>query len=377
MKYFIFNKSTDYERGFFRGCIYDGKSVRLLPGFESGSYISRLLDSRERGTRWHRIVMEADALGDASLQFTFYASDDEQTVFKGRKWKIQDLIAEPDLTSEEKREAFAPYRVRLELNPADALLYDVRGQYLWFWAELLGQGSETPEIRTVRIDFPMESWSKYLPAVYRQDPASQDFLERYLGVFQSVYQDMEREIRISASYLDLGTENEEFLRWMAGWIGLPDIHLWQGDKLRLLLEEAVPLFVQRGTRRGFLRFLTLYFGEKPILVENFELEKYRNEGEKGKQMSRLYNLDEGSAALLIPEQYLSSPQEYQTVIRLIKDTAPAHLQVVIIPLKSILYLGNHSYLGINSRLGHYRPLRLDGRSRLPFTAITGTQGGET
>ena len=135
--------------------------------------------------------------------------------------------------------------------------------------------------------------------------------------------------------------------------------------------------MRRGTRGGFLRFLTLYFGERPILVENFELEKYRDEGDKGRKMSRLYNLDEGSAALLIPEEYLSSPQEYQTVIRLVKDTAPAHLQVVIIPLKPVLYLGNHSYLGINSRLGHYRPLRLDGRSRLPFTAITGVQGGET
>ena len=235
MKYFIFNKKADYERGFFRGCMYDGESVRLLPGFESGSYLSRLLDSRERGTRWHRFVMEAAALGDASLQITFYASDDEETVFRGESRKIRDLIMSADLTPEEKREAFAPYRVRLELNPADTLLYDIRGRYLWFWAEILGQGSETPRIRTVRIDFPMESWSRYLPAVYRQDPLSRDFLERYLGVFQSVYQDMEKEIRESASYLDTETKNEEFLRWMAGWIGLPDIHLWQGVKLWLLL----------------------------------------------------------------------------------------------------------------------------------------------
>ena len=358
----------DYIRGFCRDVSYDGKSLKLESGAETGCFLSRLLDSREKGMAWHRITMDTATLGEASIQVAFYGTDQKAIACHDRMWDLDELIQTEEVELEDKLKAFAPYLQKRALNPADLLLHEVKGQYLWFAAELFGQGSESPKLGNIRIQFPMESWISYLPAVYRQEKESARFLESYLGVFQSVYQDLEEKIRQSAGCLDADTDQDEFLSWMAGWLDIEDTRFWNREKLRQFLKTATELFGMRGTRQGLVRMLELYLGVKPLVVEYAEAEQYH--------LSRFYGIDENSFAVLLPEACVPSAKEYETVLHLIQETVPVHMQFQMELMKPMMLLGSYSYVGINSRLGHYQPLKLDGRSLLPFTAITGRQGGE-
>ena len=376
MKYFVFNKVSDYDRGSFDGCFWDGEGISVSEGSRRGIYISRVLDSREQGTMWHRIVMDTDGRGDASLQFSFYSSDEDVLWYQGKQWRIGELITSGELSGEDKRKALAPFlRVRA-LNPRDILLHQISGRYFWFLAEIFGKGTGRSAVRGIRVYFPRETWLSYLPAVYGEEKKSAAFLEQFLGIFQSMYQDMERKIEHSGAYMDPAGGDEKMLRWIAGWLDISAVYLWRGDRLRKLLEEAADLFSMRGTRQGLIRLVELYTGEKPLVVEPFQVREFLKKDGKGECLRRLYGDDGYTVLLLVREERIARQEDYQAVCRIAETMVPAHISVKIMPLKSMFFLGNYSYLGINSRLGHYRPLRLDGLSLLPFTAVAQTQGGE-
>jgi len=48
---------------------------------------------------------------------------------------------------------------------------------------------------------------------------------------------------------------------------------------------------------------------------------------------------------------------------------PAHMECRIVALKPYIFLGQHSYLGINSVLGQYKAFQLDGLCAVPFSIV--------
>ena len=52
-----------------------------------------------------------------------------------------------------------------------------------------------------------------------------------------------------------------------------------------------------------------------------------------------------------------------------KEVKPAHLELNLVLLKPYIFVGMYSYLGINSVLGSYRNMRLDGHSSVPFAVL--------
>lgn len=369
MKYLMFNKALDYQRSYLETSEYDGNSLTISDGESHGIMISRLLDSREKGTVWHRMVMDGESLGDTSIQFTIYASDTNWLVWKSRKTDITALIRDSGIPTEDKKKAFLPYLAKRVLNPADILLHEIQGRYLWFIAELFGQGNSHPLIRTIKIYFPKSTWIGWLPGVYQNNPESVSFLERYLGIFQSIYDDMEQNIRHSARYMDPDAGPEEFLLWCASWLKIGNTYLWTEEKLRKLLRCAARLFSKRGTREGLLELVELYTGQKPWIIETCQTEEFARDGYRKMALERLYGSDDYVCCLLVKEECISSAREFQALMAIVREAAPAHMEVRIAVLKPFLYLGEYSYLGINSGLGHYRPLALDGRSLLPFASV--------
>ncbi|MEG0565618.1 MAG: phage tail protein, partial [Hungatella sp.] len=262
-------------------------------------------------------------------------------------------------------------------NPTDKLLFEIKGRYLWFAISMQTGQEEAPQLQDLTFYFPRETWLKYLPEVYERNEESREFLERYLGIFQSIYEDMEREIRQDASLLDADATSDEFLTWLAGWLDIGNTYMWSRDKLRCLISRAADLFELRGTKRGLLEILTLYTGDEPLLVEEWQTREFRKSGSQKVEMERLYGREPNMFTLLLKEKYLSSSRDYQVILSLVKAYAPAYMEVRIVPIKPLLFLGEYTYLGINSGLGQYRPFKLDGLSVLPYTAIGGRiQEGE-
>ena len=81
-------------------------------------------------------------------------------------------------------------------------LFDVRGRYLWFLLEAGGAAGDFDGITEIRIDFPKQNWVSWLPEVYQGSGKNRDFLERYLGVFQSFYEELTEKIGRSPDLFD-------------------------------------------------------------------------------------------------------------------------------------------------------------------------------
>ncbi len=104
---------------------------------------------------------------------------------------------------------------------------------------------------------------RYLPPIYAED----EFLGRFLLIFQSVLEPIENTVREIANYFDPRMTPEGFLPWLAAWVGLALDESWPAERRRALIGAAVDLYRWRGTRRGLREYLRIYTGVEPEFTE--------------------------------------------------------------------------------------------------------------
>lgn len=366
LKYFVFNKRKDYQSGYSEHIHIMERGIRLHTENERqwGIFISRLLDSREEGNKWHRAVIRSTAYGDDSIRFCFYCSDSPQIAVDGRLLDWNEVIRSQEFGIEKKQELMRPFLVHEILNPQDILLYHARGRYLWLEIELFCQAEFNPEIRDMKIYAENRSFIQYLPEIYQTEDGN-DFLGRYLSLFEAVYQDMDRKIRNAARQLDSGCSEPDFLHWMAGWTGISDIHLWPEEKLRLLLNGIVKKNLLRGTRQYMEYMIETFTGEKPFFVEYSEIEQYRDEPGVYANLKRYYAHGPYEVNILVREQAVPTLREQMALKKVIENMKPAHIEVHLVILRPYIYLNQNVYIGINSALGTYERASLSGMAGIP------------
>lgn len=110
------------------------------------------------------------------------------------------------------------------------------------------------------------SYVQYLPAPYHDDP----FLARFLSIFENVLEPIERTIDQAPYYYDPYTAPDEFIPWLATWVGVELDENWSQGRRRALVANAARLYRWRGTRHGLHEHLRLYAGRPPLIVENFD-----------------------------------------------------------------------------------------------------------
>jgi phage tail-like protein len=367
-KYFVWNKESDFSRGWSNNLVWSEGSLKLKSIHSAGVFFSHLLDSREKQSTWQRIRLRAKSPGDSSILVTFYASESRLIPTESGEMDLNTAIR-LELDQEEKKRQFAGFRVKTIYNPSDALLYEITGRFVWFCIELFGQGEESPILEHIRIDLPRTSWVGYLPEIYQSAPGSKAFLERYLCIFQSIYDDLEEEIKRLPARFDPDVAEGDFLQWLAEWLALEDGYMWKEDKLRYLLQNAMVLYAQRGTRRGISEIVALYIGETPYIVEQHQLEPFCQDPAISAHMRRLYGDSGFLFTVVVSERAVPDVATYRTLLKIIEHAKPAHMEVNVVVLKPYIFLDKYSYLGINSVLGQYRALQLDGYSALPFTGL--------
>ena len=122
----------------------------------------------------------------------------------------------------------------------------------------------------MKIFYPRISYLRYLPAIYQEDPVNKDFLERFLSLFESVFYDLEVDISTIARYFDPDTTPPEFLKWLASWVNIAIEDEWQEAMKREFIRQAVPLYSIKGTVEGISRFIEIYTGKRPGILESGE-----------------------------------------------------------------------------------------------------------
>lgn len=370
MKYFVFNKASDYTRGYKEHVTTNPEGFFTERGYYGrAAFFSRVLDSAEPGTVWHRMTCRRFAEGSAAVRISFYTS--EEPVFEDGTGTvdIRELIRSGDYSVSRKKELFLPFLKKQLPFEGDILLHGLEGRYLWFLMEIYPQTDEPVGFGQFMVYFPAESWTKNLPEIYRQGAGNDSFLDRYLSIFQSLHDDVERQIRRLPDFFDPGTADREFLEWMASWLDVEEPYIWTERQLRYFLEHAREFYEARGTRRGIELFVELYTGETPFVIEWQDWEGYRGQKNQGVILERLYEDDSGCFTVLVREQCIPEYKDYQTLLRIIEQVKPVQMELHLVVLKPYIFADGYSYLGVNSVLGQYEGAVLDGTSRLAFAAI--------
>lgn len=333
------------------------------------AFISRSLDSRVEGMFWHRCRVDCSIPAAASLHISFFAGDYHTITYKGSRHQVDELIRSSRLDSREKESLLAGYWEHTVINGTDFPLQQLKGRYLWLKVELLTYGQRLPEITDLELDFPLKPLTEYLPEIYQQDPQASDLLNRYLGIFQSLLDELDGKIKDVNSYLDKELVDQEFLQWLCLWFDLQSMNSWPQVTLRRVLGNAYRLYRIKGTRASIAEVVELYTGERPLIVEHFEIEKYGNP-----LYFNLYGDNRYTFTVMVKERYFPTLQHYTELKQFIDIFKPAHTMLKLVALKPCMFLDSYVYLGVNSVLSDSGSLVLDSKAAIPFdTTLEGME----
>jgi phage tail-like protein len=145
------------------------------------------------------------------------------------------------------------------------------GRYLWVTLELSGNTVFTPQVRSLRAEKQSHDLLRRIPKVFSREEIAGAFLRRFLATFAGTMGELDGRGNERHALLDPRSTPRELLPWLAAFVGLILDERWPEQACRTLIEEAVWLFRFRGTIPGLRRFLEIYLGRPPILIEQFRV----------------------------------------------------------------------------------------------------------
>ena len=228
---------------------------------QQGQLLTSAIDSGITRCIWHRIQVDAQVPPGTRIEVAVATSDDAQ-------------IAEQPGNNAAPWDGFRQGRPHpqdwqiIGNGITDALVTAPAGRYLFVRLRLSGDGQQTPRINSIRLDFPRSTSANLLPAVYLDDPHSQDFLDRFLAVFDANLQTIDQSVARFPALLNSANARSEVLPWIARFLSIALDENWDVATRRQMLANAPELFRQRGTRRGLVRSIQLAFGLDPVITEH-------------------------------------------------------------------------------------------------------------
>lgn len=381
-----------------RNELSDGKSRSTQP---YRAEAVRRFDSGSPGTRWHRVAMDSTLEGtNTQVRLSYYATDDESIDYiTDDESSEEENTGDGDESSKEKSLNESKWKPLPRPNPRDALLESAEGRYLWVRIELRGSEYASPRVRSLRVYLPQSSYLRYLPAIYQEDDKSEDFLKRFLSLFETVFVDIEEEIEGITTYLDPNGIPSEHLSWLGNWLAIETDETWSEPAKREIIDKAPELFKKRGTRSGLLEILEVYLKHSHVSTASWDEAREREgetldelvaEGymtrEEANEQRESHEARAASAAersspylleyadldcidetdtdarksytellpcpqcfLVLVEPFVDE-QRMGTIERIVESETPAHAVGRAVELQPWIELGGNCYLGVNSIL---------------------------
>lgn len=145
------------------------------------------------------------------------------------------------------------------------------GRYLWVSLELTGNSRVSPRIRSLRAEVPGHDLLRRLPRTFSREEPDAAFLRRFLALFDGLVSELENRAAFRQVLLDPRATPEDMLPWLASFMGMALDERWPVEKRRALVSWAAWLFRYRGTVMGLRKFLELYLGEPPVILEEYRV----------------------------------------------------------------------------------------------------------
>ncbi|HUA58214.1 MAG TPA: phage tail protein [Verrucomicrobiae bacterium] len=366
----------------------------------SGTYYSAALDSKIYRCLWHRILLEGCVPSGTAVRvdtFTaeFPKTDDEIAGLAESRWSTGQIDT------------------GMSAHSWDCLIQAPPGRYLWLRLTLTGDGSVTPVIGKAKVYYPRSSSLKYLPAVYRADAVSADFLDRFLSLFDTLRaRDSGLITDIARMFDPMATPASrknaggvDFLSWLASWLGIALQSNWPVARKRELVRRAHELFALRGTPRGLQLQVELYAGVQPRILEMFRLRRWLlvNGSTLGNDttlfgnavMNRLQvgvNSQVGSFQLfdfgdpqfdlfnkyayqfvvVVPRWPGASAADAQNLQQIIDMAKPAHTLGQLQWAEPRLRIGLQAFVGVDTVIGKYPAGVIEGQGKLGYDTVLGS-----
>jgi phage tail-like protein len=292
-------------------------------------------------------------------------------------------------------------------NNPDCLVQSLPGRYLRVQFQLKTNGIVSPLLRAVQIGFPRSSYLQYLPAVYQEDDQSRVFLDRFLRIFQTTFDGMDRTLDNMWQRFDPLSVPDSWFSWLAAWIALPINPSWTEQQRRAALKSAGQLYPLRGTPAGVQQLIQQYSGVSVRLIEHYRLRQLiilADQPDAGTALgsgTRLWSRDyyqrlqlgvysrvgyfeltgdpepdveplawganEFTVFFDCDPYQVSSTQ--QNVSQVVEREKPAYTKANYAPVFPRLRVGVQSTLGVDTRIGEATPLLLGTTGTLDYDSI--------
>lgn len=376
------------------------------PYFKRGVWISEALDSEIYHCQWHRLELDLAALpAGTRLIVSTYA--DEQCLpakeiqeLSGHLWDTRYAITgqmqpPPNAASESRPNGVHEFLVQSR-----------EGRYLWLRLQLESDGYGTPAVSAIRAHYSRSSYLDYLPAVFAADDESRWFLERFLSIFQTEWDDLEHRIEEISRYFDPQVVPAgEALEYLARWLALPLEGDWDWEQKRHLLAAAPPIYPRRGQADGLRDYLQIYLqniiglapdvqGDYPQIVEGFrerqclllsienladlghgaplwgagmvgrlQLDAFAREGEvrlvsTGDPEWDLFHEYAHRFRVFVPAAWVRTADDERMLRRALDAEKPAHTQYDLCLVEPRFRVGIQSTVGLDTIIGTYPVARL-------------------
>ncbi|MBW3543968.1 MAG: hypothetical protein KY476_27275, partial [Planctomycetes bacterium] len=195
-----------------------------------------LLDGKQPGCRWHRLLLDACIPEGCSVRVESRAAEAPELL------PLTEWAVEPDLVLRRRSEVPLHQPFPEERDNAgrsgtwELLLQDASGQHFELRLILHGNRRSTPRVRALRVYYPRFSYlNEYLPTIYQEEPRSAHFLDRFLANVEGLYTSIEGRIEHAEALFDARTAPPESLDWLAGWLGSVLDPTWDAARRRLFI----------------------------------------------------------------------------------------------------------------------------------------------
>lgn len=351
-----------------------------------GRVIFAAQDAGQASMVWDRIALTGEAPFGTTLTLATFTTEAQFT--------IADIDALAELE-------WVITPVVFEDGQWSAALRSPPGRFLWIRLGFVSDGSATPSLGALTVTCPRDTTMRYLPPSFAADAASGDFLARFMGLFDEARNDLLAPLDRIAAYFDplatpaepAGAPGADFLDWLGGWIGISLDRAWSAERRRRLVAAAPQLFKIRGTVAGLKRFIAVYTGVEPQVVEHFRLRRWlsldaarlgddtalwgpeivkRLQLDAYSEIGQFALVDGGDpltdpfdafahrATLYVPVGEAFSDADQAALEDVVEAAKPAHVVVDIRLMRPRFVIGCELVLGVNSVLGRdVRPARTD------------------
>ncbi len=233
----------------------------------------------------------------------------------------------------------------LERAASDLLLYGVKGLSLCFTVE------PGDALISYELTFPGLSVDSFLPSVMQED----DTLRKLLGIYQSLYMDVNREL--SGFPERLSPQSPDPLPELHRWLGASS---WMGLGLpeRELLAAAAELNRHRGTKKGLQMLTRLVTGQPCEIAEPFQWEDEIRSARERDDCKRLYGGGQSGVTLLFPAG--TSLEKLSLLKSVLDDFIPLGVPYSVVRLEATAAMDGHSYLDSGAEILDPPPAELDG-----------------